>query len=130
MDRIAAHEYKLNHFLTEGLLNRYGNEGWFKIIGPQDAAQRGSILSFEIRRPNAVGIADELSKKNNIMIRDGVFCVHSYFNGQFGEGWTHPKSHRDHRMIYRVSLYLYNTLEECRLFVETLDEIFQERCYI
>jgi cysteine desulfurase / selenocysteine lyase len=129
MDRIVAHEYRLNHFLTKGLLSRYGNEGWLKIIGPQDAAQRGGILSFEVKRPNAVGIADELSKRNNIMIRDGVFCVHSYFNGQFGEGWTHPKSHRDHRMIYRVSLYLYNTLEECRLFLKTLDEIFQERCY-
>ena len=77
-----------------------------------------------------MGIAKELNAKNNIMIRDGVFCVHSYFNEQFGPNWTHPKSHRDHRMIYRVSLYFYNTLEECDVFLETLDEIFKERSYI
>jgi len=130
MDRISAHEKGLNRFLTEELLNRYGDTGWFRILGPRDAAQRGGILSFEVRSPNAVGIAKELNAKCNIMIRDGVFCVHSYFNGQFGPGWTHPKSHRDHRMIYRVSFYLYNTVEECQTFVATLDEIFRERGYL
>ena len=116
MDRISAHEKRLNRFLTEELLSRYGDTGWFRILGPRDAAQRGGILTFEVRRPNAVGIAKELNAKSNIMIRDGVFCVHSYFNEQFGRGWTRPKSHRDHRMIYRVSFYLYNTIEECRVF--------------
>ncbi len=76
------------------------------------------------------GSPKRLNGKSNIMIRDGVFCVHSYFNEQFGQGWTRPKSHRDHRMIYRVSFYLYNTIEECRVFVTTLDEIFKERSYI
>jgi cysteine desulfurase / selenocysteine lyase len=130
MDRISAHEKRLNCFLTEELLNRYGETGWFRILGPRDAAQRGGILTFEVRRPNAVGIAKELNAKSNIMIRDGVFCVHSYFNGQFGPGWTHPKSHRDHRMIYRISCYLYNTIEECRVFLDTLAEVFQERSYL
>jgi cysteine desulfurase / selenocysteine lyase len=130
MDRITAHEFSLNRFLTEELLKRYGDAGWFRIFGPKEPSQRGGILAFEVRRPNAIGIATELDKKSNIMIRDGVFCVHSYFNGQYGPGWMHPKSHRDHRMIYRVSLYFYNTIEECRVFLETLDEIFRERCYI
>jgi cysteine desulfurase/selenocysteine lyase len=130
MDRIAAHEHRLNGHLTETLLGRYGDAGWFRIVGPQEAARRGGILTFEVRRPNAVGIAKELNAKNNIMIRDGVFCVHSYFNEQFGPNWTRPKSHRDHRMIYRVSLYLYNTLEECDVFLETLDEVFKERGYL
>jgi cysteine desulfurase / selenocysteine lyase len=130
MESIAAHEYRLNRFLTEELLGRYGDLGWFKIFGPQDPARRGGILSFEVRRPNAIGIATELDRKSNIMIRDGVFCVHSYFNGLYKQGWMQPKSHRDHRMIYRVSFYLYNTIGECQTFVETLDEIFHERCYI
>ena len=130
IDRISAHEKGLNGFLTEELLNRYGDTGWFRILGPREAAQRGGILTFEIRRPNAVGIAKELNAKSNIMIRDGVFCVHSYFNCQFGPGWTHPKSHRDHRMIYRISFYLYNTHSECESFLEILDEIFRERSYL
>lgn len=130
MDRIAAREHELNSFLTSELLNRYGDLGWFTIFGPRDAAQRGGVLTFEVRRPNSIGIAGELDRKSNIMIRDGVFCVHSYFNGHYGQGWLRPKSHRDHRMIYRVSLYFYNTLEECRTFAATLDEIFIERCYV
>ena len=130
MDRIAARERQLNEYLTNELCGRYGDSGWFRIFGPREAAKRGGILTFEVRRPNSTGIATELDQKSNIMIRDGVFCVHSYFNAQFGRGWTRPKSHRDHRMIYRVSLYFYNTLDECRTFVETLDEIFDERCYV
>jgi cysteine desulfurase / selenocysteine lyase len=130
MDRVTAHEEQLNSHLTKVLLDRYGDLGWFNILGPREASQRGGVLTFVVLRPNAVGIAKELNAKNNIMIRDGVFCVHSYFNGQFGPNWTHPKSHRDHRMIYRVSLYLYNTLEECDVFLETLEEIFKERSYV
>lgn len=130
MERITAQEQRLNSFLTAELMSRYGDTGWFRILGPQDAAQRGGILSFEVHRPNAVGIAAELSEKSNIMIREGVFCAHAYFNAQFGQGWTKPRSHSEHRMIYRVSLYFYNTLDECLVFLETLDKIFRERSYI
>jgi len=130
MNLINAVETRLNRFLTEELTNRYGYTGWFRILGPQDAAQRGGILTFEVKRPIAVGIAEELSEKSNIMIRDGVFCAHSYFNGQFGQGWSHPRSHSEHRMIYRVSFYFYNTIDECRTFLDTLDAIFKERSYI
>ena len=130
MERITAHEKRLNSFLTAELTNRYGNTDWFKILGPRDAAQRGSILTFVVQRPNAVGIAAELSEKNNIMIRDGVFCAHAYFNEQFGQGWTRPRLHSEHRMVYRVSFYFYNTIEECHIFLETLDEIFRARSYI
>ncbi len=130
MDRIRDHEASLNHFLSEELMNRYGDTGWFSIVGPQDAAQRGGILTFEVKRPNAMGIAADLSEKNNVMIRDGVFCVHAYFNEKFGPEWTRPISHSEHRMVYRVSSYFYNTMEECRVFLEALDEIFKERGYI
>lgn len=130
MDRIVAYEEQLNRYLSGKLLSRYGDTGWFTILGPKEASRRGGILSFVVQRPNAIGIAKELSAKNNIMIRDGVLCVHSYFNEQFGVNWMHPKSHREHRMIYRVSLYLYNTHRECDVLLDTLDEIFTARSYI
>jgi cysteine desulfurase / selenocysteine lyase len=130
LDRIADQELKLNRFMTDELLSRYGDQGWFKIFGPKDPALRGGILTFEVKRPNAIGIAGELDRKSNVMIRDGVFCVHSYFNAQYGQGWLHPKSHREHRMIYRISFYFYNTIGECQTLLDTLDEIFKERCYI
>ncbi len=130
MDKISNHMNRLNDFLTKELLKRYGDTGWFRILGPKDANQRGGILTFEIKRPNAVGIAEELSDRSNIMIRDGVFCVHSYLNYKYGEGWLRPKLPSEHRMTYRVSLYFYNTLEECRIFLDTLNSIFEERSYI
>jgi cysteine desulfurase/selenocysteine lyase len=130
MDRINRQVNLLNGFLTKELLQRYGDTGWFRIIGPEDAGKRAGILSFEVRRPNAVGIAEELSDRSNIMIRDGVFCVHSYLNYIYGQGWLRPKLPSEHRMVYRASLYFYNTLEECRIFLDTLDKIFRERSYI
>jgi cysteine desulfurase/selenocysteine lyase len=128
--RIREHMNALNKYLTEELTKRYGDTGWFSILGPASAADRGGILTFEVRRPNAVGISEELSERNNIMIRDGVFCVHSYLNYKYGEGWIRPKQPSEHRMTYRVSLYFYNTMEECRVFLDTLHGIFEERGYL
>jgi len=129
IDRISAHENELNSYLTQQLLNRFGDKGWFRILGPQDPAQRGGILTFEIRRPNCVGITEELDERSNVMIRDGAFCVHSYLNKEFGQGWTRPKPQTEHRMTYRISLYFYNTKDEIQTFLETLDQIFEERGY-
>ena len=130
LGRIHDYVNRLNRFLTEELLKRYGDSGWFRILGPRDAAERGGILTFEVRRPNSVGIAEELNEKNNLMVRDGVFCAHSYLNSQFGQGWTRPSLPAEHRMTYRISPYFYNTIEECQIFLDSLDEIFQERSYI
>jgi cysteine desulfurase / selenocysteine lyase len=130
IDKIKEHISALNEYLTGELLSRYGDTGWFTILGPEDPLQRGGILTFEIRRPNAVGIAEDLSDRANIMIRDGVFCVHSYLNFKNGEGWMRPRQPSEHRMTYRISLYFYNTLNECRIFLDTLHEILQERSYL
>jgi cysteine desulfurase/selenocysteine lyase len=130
MDRIHKRMNYLNKYLTEKLLEKYRDTGWFRIIGPEDASQRAGILTFEVKRPNAVGIAEDLSEKSNIMIRDGVFCVHSYLNYIYGKGWLRPKLPSEHRMVYRASLYFYNTLEECQVFLDTLHNIFEERSYI
>jgi cysteine desulfurase/selenocysteine lyase len=130
LEKISKHVNALNSFLTGRLLDQYGDKDWFKILGPAEAKNRAGILTFEVRRPNAVGIAEELSDRQNIMIRDGVFCVHSYFNYKYGQGWMRPTMPSEHRMIYRVSLYFYNNLEECRIFLDTLHSIFEERSYL
>jgi cysteine desulfurase/selenocysteine lyase len=129
-DNISAQESMLNAFLTEQLLQRYGDTGWFTILGPRDPKLRSGILTFDVKRPNALGIAEDLNSRSNIMIRDSVFCVHSYLNKLFGQGWTEPRMASEHRMTYRVSMYFYNTIEECRTFLDTLHRIFQERSYI
>jgi cysteine desulfurase/selenocysteine lyase len=52
-----------------------------------------------------------LSNMHNIMIRSGRHCVHSWFNANNIDGSA------------RASLYLYNTEEEARLFVDKTKEI-------
>jgi cysteine desulfurase/selenocysteine lyase len=130
MGNISSHEEDLNKYLSEELQHRYGGEGWLRIIGPSDPAKRGGILTFEVKRPNAVGIAEELSAKSNIMVRSGAFCVHSYLNKEYGVGWAEPRLPSEHRMLYRASLYFYNTVEECQVFLDTLHEVFEERSYV
>ena len=130
MDPISDHECELNSYLTEQLLNRYGDNRWFRILGPREASKRGGILTFEVKRPNCMGIAEELDERSNVMIRDGAFCVHSYLNKELGQGWTRPMLPMEHRMLYRISLYFYNTKEECQIFLDALDNIFEERSYI
>ncbi len=130
MDNIGAQEEHLNSYLSGKLLERYGDRGWFSILGPGDVRQRSGILTFAVRKPNCVGIARELSDKGNIMIRDGQFCVHSYLNREFGQGWAGPQLPNNQRMTYRVSLYFYNTIEECDIFLDALHEVFEERLYV
>jgi cysteine desulfurase/selenocysteine lyase len=129
LGRIGSHVARLNAFLTEQLRG-YCDQGWLRILGPHDASKRGGILTFELRRPNAVGLVEEFDRRCNLMIRDGAFCANSYLNGLYGRGWNRPNVPSEHRMFYRVSLYFYNTLEECRTFVNTLHKIFEERGYL
>ena len=130
LENIYTHVNSLNKYLTDALLGEYGNTGWFSIFGPRDASLRGGILTFSIKRPNPLGITSDLSDKANIMIRDGGFCVHSYINKQFGEGWMRPNHPSEHIIACRVSLYVYNTREECDIFLKELHNLFEERCYI
>ena len=130
LDNIYTYLNSLNKYLTDALLDKYGDSGWFRIFGPVDASIRGGILAFSIKRPNPLGITSDLSDKANLMIRDGGFCVHSYINKQFGEGWMQPSHPSEHIIACRVSLYCYNTLEECDIFLKELHNLFEERCYI
>ena len=129
-NRIKEHETALNRYLSQELLRHYGDLGWFSILGPEQAEQRGGILTFVVKRPNAVGITDQLSDLNNIMIRDGAFCVHAYLNSLFGANWTKRLDYNEHSMAYRVSFYFYNTFLECDIFIDTLEQIFLQRAYI
>ena len=98
---VEKHEINLNKILTEKL------KGKVKILNQEDASLRGGILSFNLdnMEPNHVAmILDE----QNIMIRSGYHCVHSWFNARKIKGSA------------RVSLYLYNNEEEIEKFVNAL----------
>jgi cysteine desulfurase/selenocysteine lyase len=104
-DNIEKHETMLNKIVTESLA------GMTDIIGPKEAEKRSGIFSFNIRNADPHEIAMMLDEMENICVRSGAHCVHSWFNAHNLRGSV------------RASLYLYNTPEECGKFVETVKRI-------
>lgn len=113
LDTVAQHEYELNRYLTEHLMRSEEIE----ILGPRDPELRGGIVTFVVKRRGLGDIGEKFNSYNNIMIRTGSFCVHSWFNARRINKEAVP---------IRASLYIYNSLEECEVFVETLERIVQE----
>ena len=107
MENIEKWDCELNKYATERLLQIPS----FKLIGPQDPALRGGVISFNLGKMNFHDVALILDQNANIMVRSGQHCVHSWFNS--------------HNIIgsVRASLYLYNTKEEIDVFVETLKKV-------
>lgn len=104
---IEKHEEKLNRIITEGIKDIPG----LKIIGPQQPQLRGGIISFTVdfqKGGDAHDIAIILDETENIAVRSGAFCVHSWFN------------YRKCEAAVRASLYLYNTEDEAKKFVDVL----------
>jgi cysteine desulfurase/selenocysteine lyase len=107
MSNIEEHEKRLNTIITRGIKDFPG----LKIIGPEEPDLRGGIISFTVELPkggDAHDIALILDETENIEVRSGAFCVHSWFN------------YRKCEAAVRASLYLYNTEEEAKKFIDTL----------
>lgn len=106
LSNIEAHEEKLNRIITNGIKDMPGVE----IIGPADPKLRAGIVSFTVDMPHgdAHDIALVLDETENIEVRSGAFCVHSWFN------------YKKCDAAVRASVYLYNTEEEARKFVDVL----------
>ncbi len=108
--RVHEHEVRLNTLLTRGLREVPGAS----VIGPEDPALRGGITSFNIEGIEPHDIAMILDEVANIMIRSGQHCVHSWFSARGIKGSA------------RASLYLYNTEEEVRTFLDVLGRVARE----
>jgi cysteine desulfurase/selenocysteine lyase len=109
LSNIEKHEEKLNRMITDEIKDIPG----LKIIGPQEPAQRSGIITFTLEFPkggDAHDIAIILDETENIAVRSGAFCVHSWFN------------YRKCEAAVRASLYLYNTEEEARKFIDALEK--------
>jgi len=104
-DNVEKHETMLNRKVTDGLA------GLVEIIGPKEAEKRSGIFSFNIPRVDPHEIAMMMDEMENICVRSGAHCVHSWFNAHNLKGSV------------RASFYLYNTAEECGKFIETVKKI-------
>lgn len=123
MERIERYEIELNSYLTE----KISELDEVEIVGPKDPKSRSGILSFFLRKPSTRTSDDEpdidekLSQSWNIMIRKGTSCVNSWYHNQ-EERWDFIWPGFRPTM-FRASLYLYNTEQECDFFIKGLKEI-------
>ena len=107
LENIGKHELALNKIMTEGL----SEIDKVSILGHSNPEMRGGIVSFNIKGMFPHDVALMLDDTANIMVRSGAHCVHSWFNSHGIKGSV------------RASVYLYNTEEEARLFVDKVREI-------
>ncbi|MBS1266294.1 MAG: Cysteine desulfurase [Candidatus Woesearchaeota archaeon] len=106
MKNIEKHEYKLNQYISGKLIDM-----GITLLGDTDPSKRGGIISFNIKGVHHHEVAGILNESSNIMIRSGMHCVHSWFNKHGLDGSA------------RISLYLYNTKEECDILIEEIRKI-------
>lgn len=107
LSAIEKHELSLNKQVYEGLVDIKGTS----FIGPQDPKKRGGITSFNIKGLSPHDIATMISASQDVMIRSGAHCVHSWFNKHNLTGSA------------RASLYLYNTEEEVASFINAVKDV-------
>lgn len=103
---IQKHEQELNQYISERLI-----EIGIEILGGNDYKKRSGIISFNIKGIHPHEVAGILNESSNIMVRSGLHCVHSWFNANQIDGSV------------RISLYIYNTKEECDIFLEEITKI-------
>jgi len=103
MKNIEEHEAKLKKYLIAELKNM----NKINFVGNLNDS---GVLSFNIKGMNCHDVAIILDQ-NNIALRSGSHCCHSWFNAHNLDGSV------------RASLYLYNNLEDCKILIENLKKI-------
>jgi cysteine desulfurase/selenocysteine lyase len=107
MKNIETYEKELAKALIEGLLTIPGVD----LIGPKDYNKKGALAAFNIKGMEPHDVAIMLDEQN-IFVRSGMHCAYP----------IHKFLH-DPRGSVRASLYLYNTKEEVKTFIEKLNGI-------
>jgi cysteine desulfurase/selenocysteine lyase len=104
MDAVAAHEHAVTAYALEGLRTVPG----VTVLGPQDAADRGGAIAFELAGVHPHDVAQVLDSRG-VAVRAGHHCARPA-HARFGVQST-----------TRMSSYLYTTPAEIDAFIEALE---------
>tara|TARA_B100001750_G_scaffold214783_1_gene198165 strand:+ start:1308 stop:2546 length:1239 start_codon:yes stop_codon:yes gene_type:complete len=108
MKDMADQEVLVNRIMSDGIKHLPG----VKIIGPEDASQRGGICSILLENLDVQNVGILMDEVGGVFVRSGLHCVNQWFD-----------AHRIEQGSLRASAYAYNTEEEARVFVDTFNEI-------
>lgn len=111
LDREAArdHEVQLNRSASEAVREMPGT----RILGPEAAEERGSILNFVVEGIDPLEVANLLDETAGIMVRGGKHCCHAWYNQNGLRGSV------------RASFAFYNTADEVDRLVSTLRKVLK-----
>jgi len=108
-NKIQKHEKKLRELVIKGFKNIPNIE-----IIKNEKIVHGPILSFMSDLIDAHDIAIILEDLSNILVRSGALCSHLFMD------------EIQKNSLVQVSTHLYNTEEEIKILIETLDSIMSE----
>ncbi|MEW5761364.1 MAG: aminotransferase class V-fold PLP-dependent enzyme [Candidatus Thermoplasmatota archaeon] len=74
----------------------------------------GGIINFNAKNIDSHNLAIILDEEENIMVRSGMHCVHSWYFSRKIPGSV------------RATIYIYNTKEEARIFLDTIEKIIKK----
>lgn len=105
MDRVRDHEIDITKYALAALTD-FKN---VKLYGPQDAIDRGGVISFNIADIHPHDLATIMNERG-IAIRSGHHCAQVLME------------RLDVSATSRASFYIYNTKEEVDIFIDALDD--------
>jgi cysteine desulfurase/selenocysteine lyase len=105
MDRVRDHEIDITKYALAALTD-FEN---VKLYGPQDAVDRGGVISFNIADIHPHDLATIMNERG-IAIRSGHHCAQVLME------------RLDVSATSRASFYIYNTKEEVDIFIDALDD--------
>lgn len=107
VNKIRQHCVSLNEYVSVRLLKNSN----IKILGSEASEERGSICNFVINGKDASEVSLLLSSMNNIFLRSGYMCCHSWYK------------ENDLPPSIRISFGVHNSLEDCDALVEAINHI-------
>ncbi|MDP7264325.1 MAG: aminotransferase class V-fold PLP-dependent enzyme [Candidatus Thermoplasmatota archaeon] len=110
--KISVYENALRGYVSKRLGDIHG----ISSIGVNKDGQGGGIYNFNIEGMNPHDVALYLDSSANIMVRSGMHCLHSWYNKKKIDGSV------------RASFYLYNTMDEAKIFAEKIEELLKVMC--
>ena len=123
-ENIYNHERKIKDYLIEEMkkidnVTIYGDT--------ENTEDRLGVISFNIKNKDCYKVADIFAKESAVSLRAGKFCAHPYVarllkvSNSYGE-YEKNLDDADFGMV-RLSIGLYNTMEEAKIFIDELKRI-------